>query len=96
VRISHYSLHTRPRGASGARHSLRPDFEKGGNLLAHPGRIAPRERRLASAITGAESAGENSNRSLAFAKKYFHFADVIIQINTRFNKTVLQSNVIFR
>jgi len=37
-------LHTRPRGASAARHSLRPYFGEGGNLRAYLGRRASRDR----------------------------------------------------
>jgi hypothetical protein len=38
------SLHTRPWGASGARHSLRPRYREGGKLMANLGRMARRDR----------------------------------------------------
>jgi hypothetical protein len=40
-------------GASGARHSLRPYFEKGGKFLAKLGRSARRDREGVFAITQA-------------------------------------------
>jgi hypothetical protein len=48
VCIFYYHAHTRLSGASGARHSLRPQFGEGGKFRQNSGRMRRRDREAMS------------------------------------------------
>src|SRR5450631_2463657 len=59
-------MHTRPRGASGARHSPRPHFGEGGKLRANLGQSMPRDRGGVFVVIASEA----KQSTLSFLLRY--------------------------